>query len=589
MRTATHASHSEPVKFDLWRRIYRRLGGYWKAVVVAVALVSIAAATQPALAVIMKPLLDDGFTGHKPHYVWSIPSAFIGLVLLRGIVSYFSSYLFAWVANNMLLELRHDMFNRLLHMSDTEYKRAESGRLLNRFTVDAGNVTNLATEVITVIVRESLAVVALVAVLFYMSWQLTLIVLVVLPVSAFIARYFIRRLRRINRDTINMNANLTRVVKEAIAGQRVIKLFDGYERETKRFDYVNSRLRRFAMRATISDAALSPLAQFTIALSVGTVIAVALYQGNTQSLTVGSFGAFMAALGQIFDPIRRLTRIASTTQRMLTAAESVFALVDQVKEPDHGQQRLPVPVRGRVVFDQVSHRFADANRDTLSQISLVVEPGQTVALVGRSGSGKTTLVNMLPRFAQKSAGRIMIDDVDIEALSLHELRANLSLVSQDVVLFEGTIAENVAYGTLGKVSHDQIMQALAAADLDTFVEGLPDGLETQVGENASQLSGGQRQRLAIARALIKDAPILILDEATSALDNESERQVQASLERLMAGRSTLVIAHRLSTVQNADTILVLDAGQIIEQGNHQQLLAKDGVYANLYRMQFVDS
>lgn len=579
---------STPVKFDLWRRIYTRLGVYWKAVVVAVLLVSVAAATQPTLAIIMKPLLDEGFSGSKPSYIWSIPLAVVGLMLLRGICSYGSTYLLAWVANNMLLGLRKEMFQRLLGLSDENFKRGDSGRLLNRFTIDAGTVTGLATEVITVVVRESLVVVALLAVLLYMSWQLTLIVLVMLPISTFIARVFIKRLRRINRETISMNAELTRVVREGIDGQRVIKLFDGYKRENSRFEYVNGRLRRFAMRAAAADAAMSPLTQFFVGLSVAAVIAVALYQANNEGLTVGSFAAFMAALGQIFDPIKRLTNIASAMQRMLISAESVFTLIDQTPEDDSGTKKLAKPIKGHVEFRNVFHRFPNTSADTLSNVSFTAEPGQTVALVGRSGSGKTTLVNMLPRFVYPASGTVTIDGQDVKELDLRELRSHLSLVSQDVVLFEGTIAENVGYGALHDASHEEICKALDAANLLEFVQGLPQGLDTPVGENASQLSGGQRQRLAIARALIKNAPILILDEATSALDNESERQVQASLELLMEGRTTLVIAHRLSTVQKADRIVVLDAGQIVEQGRHEELLEMNGRYASLYRMQFRD-
>lgn len=556
--------------------------------VVAVLLVSVAAATQPTLAIIMKPLLDEGFSGSKPSYIWSIPLAVVGLMFLRGVCSYGSTYLLAWVANNMLLGLRKEMFQRLLGLSDENFKRGDSGRLLNRFTIDAGTVTGLATEVITVVVRESLVVVALLAVLLYMSWQLTLIVLVMLPISTFIARVFIKRLRRINRDTISMNAELTRVVREGIDGQRVIKLFDGYERENSRFEYVNGRLRRFAMRAAAADAAMSPLTQFFVGLSVAAVIAVALYQANNEGLTVGSFAAFMAALGQIFDPIKRLTNIASAMQRMLISAESVFTLIDQTPEDDSGTKKLARPIKGRVEFRNVSHRFPNASTDTLSDVSFTAEPGQTVALVGRSGSGKTTLVNMLPRFVYPGSGTVTIDGQDVKEVELRELRSHLSLVSQDVVLFEGTIADNVGYGALHDASHEEIRSALQAANLLEFVEGLPQGLDTPVGENASQLSGGQRQRLAIARALIKNAPILILDEATSALDNESERQVQASLEHLMVGRTTLVIAHRLSTVQKADRIVVLDAGKIVEQGRHEELLEMNGRYASLYRMQFRD-
>jgi len=552
----------------------------------AILLMAGAAATQPTLAVIMKPLLDDGFNGTKPYFVWAIPLAVVGLIFLRGLCNFFSDYLLAWVANNVLLGMRRDMFERLLGLPDADFKRGDTGRLLNRFTIDAGNVTGYATDVLTVLVRETLVVIALICVLLYMSWKLTLIILVTLPVSVLISRVFIRRLRRINRETVNMNAELTRVASEGINGQRVIKLFDGYEAERGRFAFVNARLRRFAMRTATADAAMTPLTQVCISISVGIIIAVALSQANHGSLTAGSFAAFLTALGQILDPMKRLTNLAGKMQKMLVAAESVFTLIDQEPEVDTGKRTLAEPVRGRIEFRQVTHRFPDADRDTLHDVSFQIEPGQTVALVGRSGSGKTTLANMLPRFVLPDTGSILIDDVPINELTLRSLRSHLSLVSQDVVLFDGSIAANVGYGALGQASEEKIREALEAANLLEFVDGLPQGMHSPVGENAARLSGGQRQRLAIARALIKNAPILILDEATSALDNESERQVQASLERLMQGRSTLVIAHRLSTVQNADRIIVLDNGKIVEQGAHAELLAAQGLYASLYNMQF---
>ncbi|CAM5777832.1 lipid A export permease/ATP-binding protein MsbA [Castellaniella caeni] len=579
---------SRPVRLELWRQIYQRLGKDWKIALLALVLLSIASATQPVLAVIMKPLLDEGFNGSEPSYIWSIPLAVVGLMLLRGITTFGGTYLMSWVASNMLLGLRREMFERLLGMADETFRAGDRGRLLNRFTIDAGNVSGLSTEVIRVIVRESLTVVALLAVLLYMSWQLTLIVLVMLPLSVLTGRYFVRRLRRINRDTINMNAELTRVVSEGIAGQRVIKLFDGYTRERERFAYVNARLRRFSMRAASADSAMSPISQFFVALSVAIVVAVALYQANHEGLTVGSFAAFMAALGQIFDPLKRLTNIAGATQRMLISAESVFSLIEDPIEQDTGTRDVAGRLRGNVQFQAVSHRYPEAAANTLESVSLSVAAGQTVALVGRSGSGKTTLVNMLPRFIEPTGGQVLIDGIDVREFRLRALRSQLSLVSQDVVLFEGTIAENVAYGIRDAVPEERVRAALEAASLLDFVDTLPEGIHTQVGSNASALSGGQRQRLAIARALIKNAPILILDEATSALDNESERQVQASLERLMAGRTTLVIAHRLSTVQKADRIIVLDRGRIAEEGTHADLLALGGLYASLYRLQFRD-
>ena len=579
---------SAPLNMDLWRRIYSRVGIYWKGLALAVLFMAGAAATQPTLAVAMKPLLDEGFSGNRPEYIWQVPLAIIGLILLRGVCNFFSDYLLAWSANNVLLGVRRDMFEKLLSMPDSEFKKGDSGRLLNRFTVDAGNVTGYATDVLTVVVRESLVVIAMIVVLLYMSWELTLIILLTMPVSVLISRSFINRLRRINRDTVNMNAELTRVVSEGIDGQRVIKLFDGYEFERERFSYVSGRLRRFDMRASTSDAALTPITQVVTAVAVAAVISVALSQANAGTLTVGSFAAFMAALAQIFDPVKRLTKVAGRMQKMLVSAESVFILIDQVSEVETGTATFDGRAKGRVEFRNVFHRYPEAQSHTLQDICISVEPGQTVALVGRSGSGKTTLVNMLPRFVEPDSGQVLIDGREIQSLALRNLREQLSLVSQDVVLFDDTIAVNVGYGALHDASEEEIRNALKAANLLEFVDNLPLGIHTHVGENATRLSGGQRQRLAIARALIKNAPILILDEATSALDNESERQVQASLEILMKGRTTLVIAHRLSTVQNADKIIVMDHGRVIEEGPHAELLTRGGAYAALYQMQFRD-
>ncbi|SPY08215.1 lipid A export permease/ATP-binding protein MsbA [Oligella urethralis] len=581
-------AQQKAVRRNLWRRIFERVGSFWKFLAISVLCTMIASATQPALAYLMKPLLDEGFAGTRPDFVWLIPLAIIGLMFIRGVFNFFGEYLMAWVANRVLFRMRKEMFDSLLHMPDTVFQKGDSGRLLNRFTVDAGNVTQHAAEVVTNLVREVFVVLAMLALLLYLSWELTLIILVIFPFSVLVGGYFAKRLRTINRRTLDMNAVLTSTVKEGIEAQRVIKLFDGFERETKRFERVNQGLRAFAMRAATADAAMSPLTQWVISFSVAAVVSVALHQAE-RGLTPGDFIAFITALGQIFDPVRRLTNLASKSQKMMAAAESVFKLIDTPQERDEGTQICTVHADSLIEFQDITFQFNEESAEVLKHLSFRVKAGQTIALVGRSGSGKTTLVNMLPRFVEPSAGQIVIDGTPIHEFTLASLRHNLSLVSQHVVLFEGSIADNIRYGSNHAASDEQLRVVLEAANLWDFVQTLPEGLNTQIGESGSWLSGGQRQRLAIARALLKDAPILILDEATSALDNESEKLVQDSLERLMKGRTTFVIAHRLSTVKNADRILVLDGGVIIEDGSHEALLKNSGLYQSLYEMQFKEA
>ena len=576
------------IRRQLWRRIFERVGSFWKFLVVSIICTMIASATQPALAYLMKPLLDEGFAGTRPDFIWIMPLAMISLMLIRGVFNFCGEYLMAWVSNKVLFGVRGEMFQSLLHMPDTEFQKGESGRLLNRFTVDAGNVTQYAAEIVTNLVREVFVVIALIGLLLYLSWQLTLIILLIFPFSVLVGGYFAKRLRTINRRTLDMNASLTATVRESIEAQRVVKLFDGYERESSRFQTVNKGLRAYAMRASVADAVMSPLTQWVVSFSVAAVISVALHQAE-RGLTTGEFIAFITALGQIFDPVRRLTNLASKSQKMMAAAESVFKLIDTEKEKDEGSKICHVKENSIIDFQNITFRFNDDGDEVLKNLSFKVEAGQTVALVGRSGSGKTTLVNMLPRFVEPTTGQITLDGTPINDFTLASLRYNLSLVSQHVVLFEGSIADNIRYGSNQDADDEKLRSVLEASNLWDYVQGLPQGVNTQVGESGSWLSGGQRQRLAIARALLKDAPVLILDEATSALDNESEKLVQDSLERLMKGRTTFVIAHRLSTVKNADRILVLDDGVIIEDGSHEELLKNSGLYQSLYQMQFKES
>lgn len=571
---------------QLLSRVLTRVWVHWRILVLAIVFTAIASATQPALAYIMKPLLDQGFDGRNPEYIWQIPLVIVSLFLLRGLFSYVSAYLIALVANRVLVSLRLDMFRHLIKLPDAHFQKGESARLFNHFMGEVGVITSVGINFFTVIIREIFVVIAVFGLLIYLSWQLTLIIILLMPLTMLASRFFSHRLREIGRLQIQVNASHTDRVRETIDGQRVIKLFHAQEYEVARFSEVNDRLKKVGMKSAKSGAAITPVTQFTIAIAVGVVISVALYQSYSGLLSVGSFVAFATALVQVFDPIKRLTSLSAQIQSMMAAAESVFGFLDTSSEKDTGHLlSFDEPSRS-IEFQDVCFTYPNTTTPALDHISLSIQEGQTVAFVGTSGGGKTTLVNTLPRFVEIDSGRITLGGVDIHDLSLDALRRQISLVSQHVMLFRGTIAENVAYGCHDKVSEEQIIQALKGANLYQHIQQLPEGIHTDIGENGSWLSGGQRQRLAIARAMLKNAPILILDEATSALDNESERLVQASLENLMQGRTTLVIAHRLSTIQNADKIVVIDKGRIVEMGTHESLLEKGQVYAHLYQIQF---
>lgn len=572
---------------DSWG-IYRRLLGYvlphWRAFVFSIVSMAIVAATEGGFAWLMKPMMDGSFVERDPEIIKYTPFVLVGIFLIRGLASFISGYWMSWVARKVIKTLRGEMFEQLLRLPVTFYDSTPSGTLLSKLLYNVEQVSQATTSVITILIRDTLSVIGLLFVLFYHSWQLALVLLVGAPAIALLIRYVNRRFRRYSARIQNSMGEITQIAEEAIEGQRVVKTFGGQAYESQRFEEANEHNRHLAMKLVATDSASVPVVQFIAAMAAAGVIYIAL---KDESMSVGSFVSFVAAMMMLLAPVKRLTQIASSLQRGIVAAASIFEFLDTLPEKDEGRLSIERS-QGRVAYEGITFRYNEDKGDVLHDVSFVVEPGQSVAFVGRSGSGKSTLVSLLPRFYDVEQGKISLDGHDIHEIPLDNLRNQIALVTQHITLFNDTIANNIAYGRLEGSSREAIIEAATAAHAMEFIEELPNGLDTMVGENGVLLSGGQRQRLAIARALLKNAPILILDEATSALDTESERAIQSALEELMKNRTTLVIAHRLSTIEKADRIIVMERGRIIESGTHQELLAQGGHYAMLYKMQFRD-
>lgn len=587
-------SSSEPVS---GLATYRRLLGYVRPhrAIFALAIVGMigASLTDVAFAAIIKPLLDGSFVARDMAVSAWIPWAIIGIFLVRGVSEFAAKYGMTWVARQVISALRQQVFEKFMRLPSRFFDHAQSGDLLARLTYTVEQVAAAATEALTVLVRDGLSVIGLLAWMFWLSPQLALFILVLAPVVGLLVSLISRHFRRYSHRIQTSVGELAQVSDEVVGGHKLVKLYGGEAYEQARFAEVNERNRVAVMKMEAVSASSTPFVQLLVALSVAAVVAFATSGERLEELTVGTFISFLTALAMILAPIKRLTNLNAMLQKGIAASEQLFQTIDEAEERNSASGTLaPTQQPGRrVQFEQIafSYRAVSAEDETssvLHDINLDVPAGSTVAIVGQSGSGKSTLLNLLTRFYEPKQGRILLDGVDIQTLELNHLRTQFAWVGQDVTLFDDSVANNIAYGYMQGASREAIIAAAEQAQAREFIEALPQGFDTGVGERGVLLSGGQRQRIAIARALLKQAPILLLDEATSALDTASERLIQTALDGLLHRCTTFVVAHRLSTIQKADVIVVMHAGQIVEQGRHDELLALGGAYARLYHLQF---
>jgi len=568
-----------------YRRILLYVRPYKGVFACAILGMLVVASTDVLLLKVVQPLLNN-VGAIDVDSVWWLPYSIVAIFILRGLGSYASEFGLAWIGSRVVYDLRCEACDHLLHLPTSFYDATSAGFLLSRITFDAQQIAATASEAITVSIRNSLTIAFMLGYLFYINWQLTLIALFTVPPLAFSLRRMRRRMRSVSKLVQDRTGVLTHALEETIGAHRIVKVFGGERYESGRMRAAADRLRLSMAKQAAAAALGTPINQVIVSIAIAAILWVAVRQtAGAQHYEIGNFVTYLAALLHLTNQLKTLSNVQAVVQRGLTAAESVFALIDEPAEPDTGTIELG-RARGAIRFEHVTKRYNGGGRPALTDIDIDIAPGESIALVGPSGGGKSTFVNLIPRFYLPTQGRVLLDGTDIAAIRLADVRRQIALVSQEIVLFNDTITANIAYGAMADASKEAIEHAAEVANALEFIRAQPQGFATVVGEAGIRLSGGQRQRLAIARAVLKDAPILILDEATSALDTESERLIQGALEKLMRGRTTIVIAHRLSTIEHCHRIIVLDHGRVVEQGSHADLLAAQGVYARLHSRQF---
>lgn len=532
----------------------------------------------------IKPLLDEGLTGKNPEFLTFMPIFVILIVAARGVAAFLSSYCMAWVGNNVVMKLQRQLFNHLMILPISFFDKTNTGDLLSKITYDANQVSSAASNALVKVFREGATVIAMVVIMFTQSWQLSLVFFLIAPIVAIAINVVSKRFRKISKNLQNAMGSITTSSEQMLKGHKEVLMFGGLKVESKKFDIVSNSVRSQQMKMVSASAISVPVIQSIASLALALVLYLATFPQIMDDLTPGTFALIISSMMALMKPLKSITQVNNVIQRGITASESLFNIMDLEPAKDQGTVNIQ-RVKGDIELSDVVFTYPTAEKPALNKVSFKVTEGQTIALVGRSGSGKSTIANLLTRFYDINSGEIIVDNENIENYTLASLRNQVAIVSQNVHLFNDTIANNIGYASEGRYSREDIIKAAKTAHAMEFINRFPDGLDTIIGENGTMLSGGQRQRLAIARALLRDAPILILDEATSALDTESERHIQAALDELQKNRTSIVIAHRLSTIEHADQILVIDQGKVVESGTHTELLEKKSVYHSLSKMQ----